>query len=246
MLAELGTLSLTLCCPLCCPPSAAVKEALEQKGLMPQLQASMRAQIFKLLLASEVTGGCCHAVHMCVPALPPSHSRLGQVQPYCCLSLTSRFDDRSSRAQIPATRRCSSTSSSGSTSSSTACTTHCLCSFQVRTGTQPKHACARPCQSALMLCACVAHNKSNSHLLTILLVSLCCCSAESGQPPARPFDREWLVSSVGRWCCTAVAECLLPCRPHMSLISSHTAIVPHAVLQAKRLKVNDTPQSQQV
>jgi hypothetical protein len=34
--------------------SAAVKDGLQSKGLLPQLQANIRSQIFHLLLASEV------------------------------------------------------------------------------------------------------------------------------------------------------------------------------------------------
>lgn len=42
--------------------AAAVKDALQRKGLLPQLQANVRSQIFNVLLDSEVSNLCLPAV----------------------------------------------------------------------------------------------------------------------------------------------------------------------------------------
>jgi hypothetical protein len=48
-LSWVQTRSMLLCA------AAAVKDALQRKGLLPQLQANVRSQIFNVLLAAEVS-----------------------------------------------------------------------------------------------------------------------------------------------------------------------------------------------
>jgi hypothetical protein len=59
--------------------AAAVKDALQRKGLLPQLQANVRSQIFNVLLAAEVSLCTLNAANSTMYPSKSSHLLVAQL-----------------------------------------------------------------------------------------------------------------------------------------------------------------------